>query len=58
MDPASKITNLEPMGTHPDYRRLGLAKTLITEGLKRTMMIEPSLFYIGGAVNTPAANQL
>lgn len=58
MDPASKITNLEPMGTHPDYRRLGLAKTLITEGLKRTMMFEPSIFYIGGAANTPAANQL
>ena len=58
MDPASKITNLEPMGTHPDYRRLGLAKALITEGLKRTMMFKPSLFYIGGAANTPAANQL
>jgi ribosomal protein S18 acetylase RimI-like enzyme len=58
MDPVSKITNLEPMGTHPDYRRLGLAKALIAEGLKRTMMYKPSLFYIGGAANTPAANQL
>jgi mycothiol synthase len=57
MDPMSKITNLEPVGTHPTYRKLGLAKTLIFEGLRRAMRYNPALFYVGAA-NTPAANQL
>lgn len=58
MDPLSKITSLEPMGTHPDYRGLGLAKTLIYEGLRRAMKYEPAFFYIGGAATNPAANRL
>jgi len=58
VDPISRITSLEPMGTLPNFRRLGLAKALIYEGLKRAMKYRPSLFYIGGAANTPAANHL
>jgi ribosomal protein S18 acetylase RimI-like enzyme len=58
MDPVSRITSFEPMGTHPSYRGLGLAKVLIFEGLKRDMKYNPALFYIGGAANTPAANRL
>jgi len=58
MDPVSRITSLEPMGTHPDYRELGLAKVLIFEGLKRAVKYNPTLFYIGGAEDTPAANRL
>ncbi len=58
MDPISKITNLEPMGTHPKYRKLGLAKGLISEGLRRAMKYNPTFFYIGGAANTSAANRL
>ena len=57
IDPASKITNLEPVGTHPKHRKLGLAKILIFEGLRRAMKYNPTLFYVGAA-NTPAANQL
>jgi len=58
MDPVSRITSLEPMGTHPDYRGLGLARLLIFEGLRRAMRYNPALFYIGGAADTPAANRL
>jgi ribosomal protein S18 acetylase RimI-like enzyme len=58
MDPLSKITSLEPMGTHPDYRGRGLAKALIYEGLNRAMKYKPVLFYIGGAADNPAANRL
>lgn len=58
MDPICKITNLEPMGTHPDYRKMGLATFLIYEGLKQLIKYNPSLLYIGGAANTPAANSL
>lgn len=57
MDPISKITNLEPVGTNPNYRKLGLAKALIFEGLRRAMRYNPALFYVGAA-NTPAANRL
>ncbi len=57
MDPISRITNLEPVGTHPNHRRLGLAKALIFEGLKRATKYNPTLFYVGGA-NIPAANRL
>lgn len=57
IDPISRITSLEPMGTLPNYRRRGLAKALIYEGLERSMKYNPSLFYIGAA-DTPAANRL
>lgn len=58
LDPLSKIANLEPIVTHPDHRRRGLGKALIFEGLKRSMKYNPTLFYIGGAADTPAANRL
>ena len=32
MDPPSRVTELEPKGTLPEYRRLGLAKVLGVEG--------------------------
>lgn len=58
MDPVSRITQLEPMATHPNFRKLGLARLLIYEGLRRAMKYDPAFFYIGGAANTPAANRL
>lgn len=57
IDPLSRITNLEPMGTHPDHRRRGLGKALIFEGLRRSMRHNPTLFYVGAA-DTLAANRL
>jgi len=57
IDPISKITNLEPVGTHPNYRKLGLAKALIFEGIRRATRYNPALFYVGAA-NTPATNRL
>ena len=58
MDPISKITQLEPMGTHPDYRKLGLAKILVLEGLRRSTIYGARLFYIGGAAISPATDKL
>ena len=58
MDPISRVTNLEPVGTHPKHRRLGLARTLILKGLRRVLKHNPTLLYIGGAADTPAANRL
>jgi len=58
VDPVSRATELEPMGTHPDYRCLGLAKTLISEGIKRLKEYAPLNLYIDGAADNPAANRL
>jgi GNAT superfamily N-acetyltransferase len=58
MDPSSRATELEPMGTLPDYRRMGLAKALLVEGFRRLVRYDPTLLYIGGAADTPEANRL
>ncbi len=58
MDPMSRITELEPMGTHPDHRRRGLAKALLSEGFRRLRSYDPVLLYIGCAADTKEANRL
>jgi ribosomal protein S18 acetylase RimI-like enzyme len=58
MDPPSRVTELEPIGTLPEYRRLGLAKALLVEGFRRLAKYDPTLLYIGGAADTPEANRL
>ena len=58
LDPNSKIISLEPMGTNPDFRKLGLGKALLSEGIQRSMKYDPPFFYIDGAAATPAANRL
>ena len=58
VDPESRITELEPMGTLPEYRRKGLAKALLVEGFRRLNEYNPTLLYIGGAADTPEANRL
>jgi predicted N-acetyltransferase YhbS len=58
MDPESRIISLEPMGTNPDHRGLGLGKAILTEGIKRSMKYSPPFFYIDGAADNPAANRL
>ena len=58
MDPPSRVTELEPMGTLPEYRRMGLAKAILIEGFRRLKRYDPTLLYIGGAADTPEANRL
>jgi len=58
VDPPSRVTELEPMGTLPGHRRRGLAKAIIAEGLRRLREYDPTLLYIGGAADTPEANRL
>ena len=61
MDPATRLTELEPMGTVPKYQKLGLGKALLEEGIKRLNKYNPSLLFIGGAggaADNPGANRL
>ncbi len=58
IDPLSRIAELEPVGTHPDHRRLGLAKAVICEGLKRLEKYKPSAVVILGAAPTEGARRL
>lgn len=58
IDPSSRIAELEPVGTHPDYRRLGIAKAVVCESLKRLEKYKPSAVVILGAASTESARQL
>ena len=58
LDPMSKIAELEPVGTHPQYRKLGLANAVICEGLKRLKQYDPKVICIPGAAAYEAANRL
>ena len=58
MDPVSRITEFEPVGTHPDHRKLGLAKSIILEGLKRLEKHAPSFVSIPGAADNEGATKL
>ncbi len=58
LDPTSGITEFEPVGTHPEHRKKGLAKAVILEGLKRVMKHNPSLLCILGAATNDGATRL
>ena len=58
LDPVSRIAELEPVGTHPEYRKLGLAKAVICESLVRLERYRPSAIVILGAAPTEGANRL
>ncbi len=44
-----KIGEFEPVGTLPEYRRQGLARSLMTECIIRAKTYDINLLYIGGA---------
>lgn len=46
-DPVSKVGILEPVGTVPEYRRMGLAKRLIDEGERRLTGLGAKTLYVG-----------
>ncbi len=58
VDPASRIAEFEPVGTHPDHRKLGLARAVILEGLRRLLRYNPTLVCIPGAAANEGATRL
>jgi len=58
IDPLTKMAELEPVGTHPDHRRKGLAKAVCAEGIRRAQKYNPICIVILGAASTEAAANL
>lgn len=44
--PGNQAAEIDPLGTHPEYRKLGLAKTLLLESFKRLNTIGVQRVYI------------
>jgi mycothiol synthase len=58
IDPLTRMAELEPVGTHPDHRRKGLAKAVCAEGIRRVQKYDPICIVILGAASTEAAANL
>ena len=58
MDPVGRMAELEPVGTHPAYRRLRLARSVICEDLHRLQKYHPSSICMLRAAASEAANRL
>ena len=53
LNPNGQIGQIEPMGTHPAYQRLGLGRAALIEGLWRLHQLGVETIYVG----TSTANQ-
>jgi ribosomal protein S18 acetylase RimI-like enzyme len=58
IDPVSRMAELEPVGTHPDHRGLGLGKAVCAEGIRRLQKYNPTCLVILGAASTKGATKL
>jgi ribosomal protein S18 acetylase RimI-like enzyme len=60
LDPANRTVEFEPVGTHPDYRRLGLARAMMLHGmhLARAAGAVHATVVCLGAPGHPAARAL
>lgn len=56
-DPANRFAIFEPVCTHPDHRKKGLAQNLMLEGLHRLNAIGAKIVEVGTG-DSPAANAL
>jgi ribosomal protein S18 acetylase RimI-like enzyme len=57
-DPRSQTVEIEPLGTHPEYRRLGLARAIVQEVLRRSAARSAKSVLVWGAHRNLAAFQL
>ena len=58
LDPVSRSGLFEPVGCHPDFRRLGLTKALMLEALKRMAVAGMTAALVGHNAANPAAAKL
>jgi len=55
-DDVARGAYFEPVGTYPSYQRLGLARAVMHEGLRRVQRLGATVAFVGGY--SPAANAL
>lgn len=48
-DPTNRIGIFEPVGTHPDYRRRGLGRAVVMEGLRRAAALGAREVWVGSS---------
>ena len=58
LDLVNKTGLFEPVGAHGDFRRLGLTRALMTEGMRRMQTVGVETAIVLNAVNNPAAKGL
>ncbi|MBN1120327.1 MAG: GNAT family N-acetyltransferase [Anaerolineae bacterium] len=58
VEPTNHMASLEPVGTHPDHRRRGLASAVIREGLRRLAAYDVEVVYVGTGGDMLPANKL
>ncbi len=57
-DPVARVGEFEPVGTHPDHRRLGLARTMLCHGLRRYRQREARMVQVYALSDNPPAEAL
>lgn len=57
-DPRSAAVEIEPLGTHPDYRRLGLARAIVHEVARRARKLRAQYMLVWGGTTNPEAKAL
>jgi len=58
LDFTNRVGLFEPVGTHPDYRRLGLGKAILTEGMRRMVAYGMRTAIVCTEHDNPAAQRL
>jgi predicted N-acetyltransferase YhbS len=49
-DDLNKMGVFEPVGTHPDYRRMGLGTAVVLEGIRRLAVLGAEMALVGSAM--------
>lgn len=57
-DPRSASVEIEPLGTHPDFRRQGLARAIVREVLQRGWALGAEDVLVWGGTSNPGAKAL
>jgi len=57
-DPRSASVEIEPLGTHPDYRRMGLARAIVREVARRAWKLHAKYVLVWGGSTNPEAKAL
>ncbi|MGH2492996.1 MAG: GNAT family N-acetyltransferase [Candidatus Limnocylindria bacterium] len=57
-DPRSASVEIEPLGTHPDYRRMGLARAIVREVTRRAWKLHAEYVLVWGGSTNPEAKAL